>query len=104
MDKLRTRPLWIVLGLLLLLSPLGLLAEGAAWGEWGAEELEEMLGFIPGGLAALGGLWSAPAPDYALGGVPPELGYVLSGLLGIVAVGGATWLLGRWLSRDRADG
>src|SRR5205085_10617328 len=28
------RPLWIALGLLMILSPLGILAAGSAWGEW----------------------------------------------------------------------
>src|SRR5262249_49127630 len=33
-----TRPLWLGLALLMLLTPLGLLAAGTAWGEWGVED------------------------------------------------------------------
>jgi hypothetical protein len=94
----------LILGLLVLVSPLGLLAEGAAWAEWGADELEEMLGFVPEGLAGLAEVWSAPAPDYSLGGLEANVGYILSGVAGIAAVVAATWLLGRWLSRGGADG
>lgn len=104
MDKLKVRRFWIALGLLLLLSPLGLLAPGVAWGEWGASDLKEMLGFVPRGLAGLGEVWRAPAADYAVSGLPAGAGYVLSGLLGVAAVVGATWLLGRWLGRGGSDG
>ena len=35
------RPLWIALALLLALTPLGVLAGGAAWGEWGARDFSD---------------------------------------------------------------
>ena len=34
-----TRPLWIGLGVLMVACPLGLLAAGMAWGEWGTDDL-----------------------------------------------------------------
>jgi cobalt/nickel transport system permease protein len=82
----RLRPLWIGLAVLIVLSPIGLLAPGTAWGEWGAEELTDLgLGFVPAGLEKLGSLWGAPLPDYdlpALGNA--SLAYVLSAIIGIV--------------------
>ena len=92
------RPLWITLGLLLVLTPLGLLAGGVAWGEWAASDFadpaaqhaiaEASLGHVPPastptGLHRLASIWTAPIPDYA----PPFLrseavGYVLSGMFG----------------------
>ncbi|MHB1134726.1 MAG: PDGLE domain-containing protein [Chloroflexota bacterium] len=102
MGRLRTRWLWLGLLVMLALSPLGLLAEGAAWGEWAPDEVGEMVGFVPAGLEALSSLWQAPLPDYAPRGLPDVAGYVLSALLGGGAVLAATWLLGRWLSRDAA--
>lgn len=99
--------LWALLGLLVLLTPLGLLASGTAWGEWAAEELEEMgLGFIPHGLAALSGLWQAPLPDYTVGQLDERLAYILSGALGVALVVVACWGLGRWLlvARQRRAG
>jgi cobalt/nickel transport system permease protein len=92
------RPLWLALGLLLVLTPLGLLAGGAAWGEWAASDFADpaarqaiagtSLGHAPparapAGLRRLASVWTAPIPDYA----PPflrseALGYALSGMFG----------------------
>jgi cobalt/nickel transport system permease protein len=88
------RTLWIGLAALLVILPIGLLAPGTAWGEWGAEELSGLgLAFIPQGMAKLSSLWSAPLPDYDL----PSLGnanlaYILSGVVGIIIVTVVVWL------------
>ncbi len=91
--------LWIGLGVLALLSPLGLLASGTAWGEWGADEFSDMLGYVPKGLARFAEIWSAPLPDYtvpSLGDVP---GYIASAIIGMALVVVLTWGLGRALAR-----
>jgi cobalt/nickel transport system permease protein len=94
----KLRWLWVVLAVLVVASPLGLLAPGTAWGEWGADELGELgLSFIPQGLKALEGLWGAPLADYdlpALGN--PSLGYILSAVVGVILIGVLTWLF-TWL-------
>ena len=36
-----TRRLWMILGMLLMLTPLGILAAGTAWGEWGASDFAD---------------------------------------------------------------
>jgi cobalt/nickel transport system permease protein len=90
----RWRALWIGLAALVVIIPIGLLAPGTAWGEWGAEELTSLgLAFIPQGLAKLSSLWSAPLPDYDL----PSLGnaslaYILSAVVGIIIVVVVVWL------------
>ncbi len=90
----RWRALWIGLVALIVITPLGLLAPGTAWGEWGAEELTKLgLSFVPQGLAQLSGLWSAPMPDYdvpALGNA--NLAYILSAFIGILVTVGVVWL------------
>ncbi len=90
----RWRALWIGLVALIVITPLGLLAPGTAWGEWGAEELTKLgLSFVPKGLAQLSGLWSAPMPDYdvpALGNA--NLAYILSAFIGILVTVGVVWL------------
>lgn len=96
---MKTRTLWIILGVLALLSPLGLLATGDAWGEWGADAFESMIGYIPAGLAHFSDLWHAPLPDYTVPGTSEPLGYILSALAGILLVAGGTWGLGKWLAR-----
>ena len=96
----RLRVLWIGLAVLAVATPLGLLAPGTAWGEWGSQQLAQMgLGFIPEGLKHLEGLWGAPLAGYdvrALGNA--SLGYVLSAILGIVLVAIIVWLFTRLLS------
>lgn len=97
----RARILWVGLAILILLAPLGLLAPGTAWGEWGGEELRELgLGFIPEGLERLGGIWPAPIPDYEVPGLNANLGYILSAVVGIVLVSLVTWLVSRIVVRQ----
>jgi cobalt/nickel transport system permease protein len=90
----RWRTLWIGLAALIVITPIGLLAPGTAWGEWGAEQFTNLgLPFIPKGLQQLSGLWSAPMPDYditALGNA--NLGYILSAVVGILVIVGVVWL------------
>jgi len=74
-----TRPLWIGLAALMILSPLGVLAAGTAWGEWSPS----FFASPPEGLKKLSAFWSAPMPGYA---VPlfhsHHLGYLLSAMIG----------------------
>ena len=93
----RVRPLLIGLTILMMLSPLGLLAAGTAWGEWGARDFSTSEGRqaiasasggqlpsqAPAGLDRLSSFWTAPIPDYA----PPfmhseSFGYILSAVFG----------------------
>ena len=63
-------------------SPLGLLATGDAWGEWGLEDLAEMVGYEPAGLAT-GWEWSSFMPDYSVGELPEVAGYIISAIIGV---------------------
>jgi len=102
--------LWIGIGILIVLSPLGLLLPeyfkvGSAWGEWGADEIQKMVGYIPKGLAKLSGLWQAPLPDYAFKGWEekglPSLSfaYIISAATGIVVVILVALIIGKFLSK-----
>ncbi len=107
-----TRPLWIGLGVLMVLTPLGLIASGIAWGEWGTDDLTnpdvrqqiaQASGniappeHVPAGLERLSTIWTAPMPDYA----PPfmkdaNFGYITSAVIGgglILLIFGALSLL-----------
>lgn len=70
---------WGVLIVLVILTPISLLAPGTAWGEWGREELEQLgLGYIPAGFDEWSNLWSAPIPDYDIPALDnPTLAYLL---------------------------
>jgi hypothetical protein len=74
-----------LLGLLVLLVPLGLLADAPAWGEWEAEYYKKILGFVPEGIVkAL--TFRAPFPDYTVSGAHPVLSYYLSAIIGVVVL------------------
>ncbi len=80
--------LYLALALLIAASPLGLLAEGTAWGEWGADEIAETtidgqtLGYVPEAMES-GFQWSAPIPDYSASGLPDWFAYILSAVAGV---------------------
>ena len=98
------RWLWAGIGGLILLTPIGALAPGTAWGEWGSEELDSLVGYVPGDLEKLGGLWKAAMPAYATPGVSNSLlGYVIAAIVGTALVVGVTWGVGALLARRRGD-
>lgn len=105
----RFTALWVVLIVLAVASPLGLLAPGTAWGEWGTAELTAR-GFqsVPAGLQQLSGLWGAPLSSYnipALGNT--NLGYIVSAAVGVLLAALLTWLFTQLVAskgRRRGDG
>ena len=107
-----TRKMWIALGGFILLSPLGLVLSahfksGSAWGEWGSDEIQKMVGYVPQGLTRLGELWKAPMPDYAFKGWEEKglphlsLAYLISALVGVAVIALVTWLIGKCLIKRR---
>ena len=81
----------------MVLTPLGLLAAGSAWGEWGASDLADparraqiaaasgaaLPANVPAGLAHLSSFWTAPLRGYAPPFLQnPAIGYVLSAMFG----------------------
>ncbi|MEZ5126493.1 MAG: cobalt transporter CbiM [Thermoleophilia bacterium] len=98
------RWLWAGIGALILLTPIGALASGTAWGEWGAEELDSLVGYVPANLEKLGGLWKAAMPDYATPGVSNSLlGYLIAAVVGTAIVVAIAWSTGVLLARRRGD-
>lgn len=105
-----TTKLWIGVLLLIVLSPLGLLLPehfkaGSAWGEWGAHEMQKLVGYVPKGLGKLSGLWNAPIPDYAFKGWEEKglpylsFAYIISAIVGIIIIVIAVSLIGKMLSK-----
>jgi cobalt/nickel transport system permease protein len=96
----KTWLLWGVLALAALATPIGLLASGTAWGEWGVDELDGLgLGFIPGGVERFAEWWPAPLPDYGIPRMGAVVGYILCAFIGMALVAALVWLLGRVLLR-----
>lgn len=86
------RKLWIALGVFVVLSPLGLIATGTAFGEWGADQLKEEVGFVPAGLAKFADLWHhVLLPDYSVPALGSSTagsvtGYILSAIIGVALI------------------
>jgi len=95
--------LWGALAVTALATPLGLLASGTAWGEWGVDELKNLgLGFIPQGLQKLAGWWPAPLPDYGFPRMGAVIGYILSAVVGMALIAFLLRMIGRWLIRKNS--
>lgn len=77
--------IYIIIGILILAAPLGLLASGTAWGEWGLEEIKNLIGFVPKGMEE-GFQFNSPIPDYSFGFLNEYLGYILSALVGVIII------------------
>jgi cobalt/nickel transport system permease protein len=113
------RPLWAGLCLLMILTPLGILAAGSAWGEWMASDYSNpairrqmaQSSFrqpaplrAPEGLERLSSLWTAPFVRYA----PPYVtsaafGYLLSAMFGAGLVMLVSLAVGRFVRAESYD-
>ena len=88
-DGLKRRiPIFALIAALIAAVPLGLLATGTAWGEWGADEIADVvvngkaLGYTPAGLEK-GWSLNVLMPDYALEGMNEVVAYILSAVIGV---------------------
>lgn len=95
MNKLQKRVL-VFLIILTLLTPAGIFLPmffnaGDAWGEWSAETVKNMIGYVPQGLAKYTDSYKAPLPDYSANSedssVIHQSGYyILSGVFGVIII------------------
>lgn len=87
-EKESYTPFYALLAVLIALVPIGLLAEGTAWGEWGADEIAEVvehgaaLGYTPQGMVN-GFEFEAIMPDYSIAGMSDAIGYILCAIIGV---------------------
>lgn len=92
-----------------LLTPLGIFLPEKfkaeeAWGEWGTDKLEKLLGYVPEGLKKLADLWKAPIPDYNFGGEGASktlqvVSYIASGFLGIGVCVLIVFIISRFIAK-----
>jgi cobalt/nickel transport protein len=103
---------WIGLAILAVISPLGLILPehfkaGAAWGEWGLDEMRKLVGYVPQGFERLSSIWRAPMADYVFRGWEGNslgklsIAYVVSAMLGIAITVAVMLLLGKLLTKRR---
>ncbi|MEO8072771.1 MAG: cobalt transporter CbiM [Acidobacteriota bacterium] len=109
-----TKPLWIGLAALMILTPLGLLAAGTAWGEWSSADFNNPAvrqeiqnasqnqappAAAPAQLEKLSSIWTAPIPDYAPAFMSSaDFGYIFSAMFGTGLII-ALFLLFGWITR-----
>lgn len=85
---------YIIIGIVILATPLGLLANGTAWGEWGREEIKNLIGFVPKGMEK-GLQFNSPISGYSFGAFNRYYGYILSALVGVTVILIAFKVLGK---------
>lgn len=84
----KAKPVYALIIALICLSPIGLLATGTAWGEWGTDEISSVatggkaLGYVPKGMEN-GFSFNSLMPDYSVKGLPDSFGYILSAVAGV---------------------
>lgn len=103
---MRYRRGWIVLLILAILTPIGIIAAGGAWGEWDLDGVRERVGFVPEGMrtGADGGIES-PLEEYTVPGLDrgffhQGLGTIITAILGA----GATALFAFVIARIAKHG
>jgi hypothetical protein len=104
--------MWVGLAVLALFSPIGIILPdkfkaGSAWGEWGTDEIEKMLGYVPQGMKKVAEMWRSPLPDYDLKGWDQmglgmqSLGYIFSAIVGMAIIVAVILLLGKIAIKDK---
>lgn len=104
----RYRPVLIGIAVMAVLTPLGLIATGTAFGESGTDEILEQFGYIPAGMKTMADHWSALLPDYSLPAAGDSFavgGYLISAVVGIAAVGLCVFLMSKiFRKQNRKNG
>jgi hypothetical protein len=109
MNKLQKKIL-IILLLLCIITPIGILLPvffnaGDAWGEWSAQTVKDLVGYVPKGLAKYSDVWKAPLPDYTIDSgdtsIVHQSGYyIVSGIIGATVTYAAMLLISRLIVRN----
>ena len=91
MNKLQKKIL-VILILLCLITPMGILLPaffntGDAWGEWSAQTVKELVGYVPKDWQKYSDIWKAPLPDYTVNSEDKSIVhksgyYIVSGIIG----------------------
>ena len=109
MNKLQKKIL-IFLIVLAIFTPVGILLPMAfdandAWGEWSAETVKGLIGYVPEGLQKYSDAYKAPISDYSLNThdtsvTHQSLFYILSGIIGVTITFGVTILISKFIIKN----
>jgi cobalt/nickel transport protein len=94
MNNLQKKVLFALL-VLCVITPAGIVLPmffnaGDAWGEWSAQTVKDLVGYVPEGLAKYTDGWKAPMNDYTLNSQDVSVAhrsgyYIVSGIIGATA-------------------
>jgi len=97
---------WGTLLIIVLLTPLGIIAVGGAWGEWDLDGIKERVGFIPEGMrGSADRAGESPLKDYTVPGLEKDkwherLGTIVAAFAGAGATALAAYALVRMARHD----
>jgi cobalt/nickel transport system permease protein len=98
---------WIVLLMLAILTPLGIIAAGGAWGEWDLGGVKEHAGFVPQGMrSSAEARIESPFKEYSVPGLDKGffhqgLGTIVTALLGAGVTALLAFAVARIAGHDR---
>jgi len=83
---IKLKPVYAMMTAMIILSPIGLLASGTAWGEWSNSEIQKLVGYIPSGMS--NGLnYNSFLSGYTVPFIMSDtLGYMLSAAAGVMVI------------------
>jgi hypothetical protein len=110
-EKITPKKFWIVLlilAVIAVLTPLGLLASGTAFGEWNSDQLKQTLGYAPEGIKSGEMLWQAIFSGYNMPGfrgdfLHTSIGYILSAVIGMALIYIAMLILGKIIAKREEE-
>lgn len=102
------KTLLIPLLVMLILTPLGILATGTAFGEESVQEIQTKLGYVPKGLSAIAEWWHAILPDYSVpsfgnGLFGSATGYVISAVIGVLLILAVILVTSRLVMKEQKE-
>lgn len=90
---------WALIVFMIILAPIGLIATGSSWGEWGMEEFKTLIGYVPEGMKSLKIGWRGILPEYGLPSAVSSWGsaalYAISAFFGSAGIVFLIYMWGR---------
>lgn len=105
----RYKAIFIAFIALILLTPLGLISTGTAFGEWSTEEVSSKIGYVPSLLSKFSNLWGGILPGYSVNGLnngffQSAIGYIISAVMGISVITLVLFISSKLINKESTGG
>ena len=97
---MKFKKVYLFVAVCIILTPLGLLTQNPAWGEWEDEYYLKILGFVPKGIQNATSI-DAPLQEYSVSHLGEVSSYYLSAILGVVVIFGVFVVLKKVIHADK---